>query len=172
MFNIKKLAILPALALLAVVPVIAAPAQKTMPAQKAKITTPALQSHTQVVQAVKVLPIELVQNPQKYLNKKIIMDAKFDKFSTLGLDYKKAFKDSAKYIGFLVKRDDVSDHNVPLSELKLFVKREYAEKFVDLNTGDKISISGTVFSTALGDPWVDITSIQILEKTKTQKNSN
>ena len=68
----------------------------------------------------------------------------------MGLDYKKAFRDSNSYIGFMIQRDDVKDHCVPLSELKLFLKRDYAEKFVDLNTGDKISMTGVVFSNALG----------------------
>lgn len=98
------------------------------------------------------------------------MDGKFDKFSTLGLDYKKAFRDSNTYIGFMIQRDDVKDHDVPLSELKLFLKRDYAEKFVDLNTGDKISMTGVVFSNALGDAWVDITNIQILQKAQAVEN--
>lgn len=97
------------------------------------------------------------------------MDGKFDKFTTLGLDYKKAFRDSSKYIGFLLQRDDVKDHNVPLSEMKLFLKRDYAEKFVDLNTGDKISVTGIVFSNALGDSWVEVDNITVLEKAPKEK---
>ncbi len=56
------------------------------------------------------------------------MNATFDKFSTLGLDYKPALRENANYIGFLIQRDDVVDHDVPLSEMKLFLKRDYAEK--------------------------------------------
>ena len=113
---------------------------------------------------VNTTSLQLVGNPSSFLNKKVSMQVKFDKFSTLGLDYKKAMRDSQKYIGFLVQRDDVKDHNVPLSELKLFITRDYAEKFIDLNTGDKIKITGKVFSNALGDPWVDISTIEIIEK--------
>lgn len=113
---------------------------------------------------INVKPLELVNNPTKYLNQKVLIDGKFDKFTTLGLDYKKAYKDSSVFIGFLLQRDDVKNHNIPLSELKLFVKRDYAEKFIDLNTGDKISLSGTVFSNALGDAWVNIETIEVLEK--------
>lgn len=116
-------------------------------------------------QAISVSPLSLVSDPNKYLNRTVIMNGKFDKFSTLGLDYKKAFRDSNKYIGFMLQREDVKDHNIPLSELKLFIARTYAEKFIDLNTGDKIKITGKVFSTALGDPWVDIDKIEIIEKT-------
>jgi len=117
------------------------------------------------IQSVQTTPLGLVENPTKYLNRKVTFNGKFDKFSTLGLDYKKAFKDSQKYIGFMLQRDDVKDHNVPLSELKLFITREYAEKFIDLNTGDKIKITGDVFSNALGDAWVDVSKIEIIEKT-------
>ena len=113
---------------------------------------------------VKAAPLSVVDAPQKYLNKTIVMKATFDKFSTLGLDYKKATRSSADYIGFLIQRDDVVDHNVPLSEMKLFVKRDYAEKFIELDTGDKIEITGKVFSNALGDPWVDVSKITILQK--------
>ena len=125
--------------------------------------TPAY-STPQATAPVKAAPLSVVEAPQKYLNKTIVMKATFDKFSTLGLDYKKAMRSSADYIGFLLQRDDVIDHNVPLSEMKLFVKRDYAEKFIELDTGDKIEITGKVFSNALGDPWVDVSKITILQK--------
>jgi len=111
-------------------------------------------------------PLDIVANPSRYLNKRVVMQAKFDKFSTLGLDYSRANRSSQDYIGFLIQRPDVTDHNIPLSEMKLFLKRDYAEKFIELDTGDKIEISGKVFSDALGDPWIDIDSIVIKEKIK------
>lgn len=114
--------------------------------------------------AISTTPLNVVAAPQKYLNKTVTMKATFDKFSTLGLDYKKAMRSSSDYIGFLIQRDDVVDHNVPLSEMKLFIKRDYAEKFIELDTGDKIQITGKVFSNALGDPWIDINKITILQK--------
>lgn len=114
--------------------------------------------------AISTTPLNVVAAPQKYLNKTVTMKATFDKFSTLGLDYKKAMRSSSDYIGFLIQRDDVVDHNVPLSEMKLFIKRDYAEKFIELDTGDKIQITGKVFSNVLGDPWIDINKITILQK--------
>lgn len=114
--------------------------------------------------AISTTPLNVVAAPQKYLNKTVTMKATFDKFSTLGLDYKKAMRSSSDYIGFLIQRDDVVNHNVPLSEMKLFIKRDYAEKFIELDTGDKIQITGKVFSNALGDPWIDINKITILQK--------
>ena len=91
------------------------------------------------------------------------MNAKFDKFSTLGLDYKSAFKSSDDYISFLIKRDDTT-YDVPLSEMKLFIKREEAEKFIDLKTDDEISITGKVFSDALGDAWIDVSKLVLVKK--------
>ncbi|MCK7484454.1 MAG: hypothetical protein MZU97_02065 [Bacillus subtilis] len=90
------------------------------------------------------------------------MRATFERFSTLGLDYKPAFRDSKKYISFLIRRTDVTDHSIPLSELKLIIAREKAEKLIDLESGDKIEITGEVFSTALNDPWVEVESIKII----------
>ncbi len=121
---------------------------------------------------IMVQPLEVVQNPAKFLNQQIKMNATFDKFSTLGLDYKKALRPTADYIGFLIQRDDVLDHNIPLSEMKLFLKRSYAEKFLDLDTGDKIEITGKVFSTALGDPWIDVDKLTITKKAKAAETNN
>lgn len=119
---------------------------------------------------ISVTSLEVVRSPQKYLNKIIVMNATFDKFSTLGLDYKPAMRSSEKYIGILIKRDDVLDHTVPLSEMKMFLKRELAEKNINLEAEDKVQITGKVFSTALGDPWIDITDIKVTQKSaKTDK---
>jgi len=119
-----------------------------------------------------VKPLDVVDDPARYLNRIITMNATFDKFSILGLDYKPALRENANYIGFLIQRDDVLDHDVPLSEMKLFLKREYAEKFIDLDTGDKIQIKGKVFSTALNDPWIDVNEIIILKKAKADTNKD
>lgn len=125
---------------------------------------------TPCVNIVSVNPIQLVDSPSNYLNKKIKIEATFDKFSTLGLDYKGAFKDSQKYISFLIRRNDVTDYDIPLSELKLIISRDKAEKLIDIETGDKIEFSGTVFSTALNDPWVEVDNVKILTQ-KTAKTS-
>lgn len=108
--------------------------------------------------------LEVVNNPDKYLNQKIKFKATFDKFSTLGLDYKPAFRDSQKYISFLVKRPDVTDHTIPMSEMKIFITRDEAEKFIELDSGDIIEIYGKVFSNALTDTWVDVDKLVIIEK--------
>jgi len=114
--------------------------------------------------------LTIVLNPTKYLNKHVKIRAKFDKFSILGLDYKPAFRSSDKYITFLIKRDDVIHHVVPLSEMKNFLKKEVAEKFIDLSTGDEIEYSGTVFSDALGDTWIEVEDLKVLSQ-KTPKDA-
>ena len=113
--------------------------------------------------------LDLVENPAKFMNKKIKINAKFDKFSALGLDYPPANRDAKTYISFLIKRENVKGYNIPLSELKLILKRDYAEKeLVNIETGDEIEIYGNVFCIALGDPWVDVEKITILNP-KTDK---
>lgn len=115
--------------------------------------------------------LDIVANPAKYLNKKVRIKAKFDKFSTLGLDYKPAFKSSEKYITFLIKRSDVTSHTIPLSELKNFLPRDIAEKYIDLKAGDEIEYSGVVFSNALGDAWIDVDKFTVLtQKPKTEES--
>lgn len=132
-------------------------------ASPAVATQKTTSAQVQAVQGIYVKPLTVVNSPSTYLNKTIIMDAKFDKFSTLGLDYKSAMKSSKDYISFLIKRDDTT-FNIPLSEMKLFLKRSTAEKFIDLKTNDEIQIKGTVFSDALGDAWVDVSELKITKK--------
>ena len=129
------------------------------------------QAVTQQANTVKntVNPLSIVENPRAYLNKNVTMNAKFDKFSTLGLDYKPAFKSSEEYISFLIKRNDTS-FNIPLSEMKLFLKRSKAEKFLDLKTNDEIQITGIVFSDALGDAWVDVCELTVTKKAEKENN--
>ncbi len=114
--------------------------------------------------------LDIVANPAKYLNKRVKIVAKFDKFSTLGLDYKPAFRSSEKYITFLIKRDDVINHTVPLSEMKNFLEREEAEKYIDLKPGDLIEYSGIVFSNALGDVWINVEQFKVLQQ-QSKENS-
>ncbi len=109
-----------------------------------------------------VNPVAMVENPEIYLNKNVKFKAKFDKFSTLGLDYKPAFRSSEKYISFLIQRGNITTHNVPLSELKIFLTRTEAEKHIDLNSGDEIEVSGKVFSNALGDVWMDAENFTVI----------
>lgn len=115
--------------------------------------------------------LDVVANPAKYLNKRIKIKAKFDKFSTLGLDYKPAYRSSDKYITFLIKRSDVVNHTVPLSEMKNFLQRKVAEKYIDLKPGDEIEYSGLVFSNALGDVWVDVEKFTVLSQQSKEQGS-
>ena len=118
-----------------------------------------------------VSALALVDYPSKYLNKNIKIKAKFDKFSTIGLDYPPVKKDAKTYISFLVKRENVTAYNIPLSELKLIIKRDYAEKeMLNAEQGDDMEIYGQVFSTALGDPWVSVDKVKMLTLHKDKEN--
>lgn len=131
------------------------------------INLPAICETKTSVEYTNVSAIELVNKPSAFLNKNVKIVAVFNKFSTLGLDYKPAMKSSKEYISFLVRREGVAEHVVPLSELKIFIKRSKAEKLVDLESGDKIEIKGKVFSNALGDAWVEAYEVVSLnQKTK------
>ena len=127
---------------------------------------------TAAIKPINTTALNIVNNPQKYLNKTVKIQATFDKFSTLGLDYSKAMRPSTKYIGILIQRDDVINHNIPLSEMKLFLKKELAEKHIDLDTGDKIELTAKVFSTALNDPWLDVETLTVIKKNKQEETKN
>ncbi|MBE7711853.1 MAG: hypothetical protein E7Z92_06930 [Cyanobacteria bacterium SIG31] len=128
-----------------------------------RVTAQPVNTPTVTVSAQSISPITIVSSPKNYLNQTVQMEAKFDKFSTLGLDYKPAFKSSEDYISFLIKRDD-TQYDIPLSEMKLFLKRSEAEKHIDLKTNDEISIIGKVFSDALGDAWIEVEKLTLVKK--------
>lgn len=133
-------------------------------------STPIATQQQQSQSYVTVNPIDVVNRPNFYLNKNIKIRAKFDKFSTLGLDYKPAMRSSEKYISFLIQRPDVQTHNIPLSEMKIFISRTEAEKHIDLNSGDIVEFTGKVFSTALGDPWVDVNNFTVISTKPKDEN--
>lgn len=139
---------------------------KTAPQQKQQTVKQNKTAQNTQAKPINTTSLNVVMNPQKFLNKTVKMQATFDKFSTLGLDYSKALRKSTEYIGILIQRDDVIDHNIPLSEMKLFLTKTMAEKHIDLDTGDKIEITATVFSTALNDAWLDIVDLKVISKVK------
>ncbi len=132
-------------------------------------TQPAPQTQT-VYTPVNAL--DMVASPSMYLNKNVMVKGKFDKFSTLGLDYAPAMRSSEEYITFLIQRPDVTNHNIPLSEMKIFLKRTEAEKHIDLNAGDEIEFSGKVFSNALGDVWMDAEKFTVLTQKEVPSSEN
>jgi hypothetical protein len=122
---------------------------------------------------VTVEPLDLVNNPDDFMDKDIKIQAQFHKFSTLGLDYDKALRDSKDYISILIKRPDVvQKYTIPLSELKLIIKREAAEELLDMESGDMVEITGKVFSSALNDPWVDVYKLTSLEPEEEDKKNS
>jgi lysyl-tRNA synthetase class II len=147
-------------------------ASKLAPAKKPSASTSAKPAAAPAQPAIAVTPIALLKNPKSYLNKTVTFEGTFNSFSSLGLDYKKAFRDSKDYVSFLIKRPDVQEGMIPLSELKLIYPRKKSEDVLHLETGDRIQVKGQVFSTALNEPWLDVTEVKVIEKIKKNKESN
>ena len=116
--------------------------------------------------ATKVESLDLLKDPTKFMNKKVTFTGTFNRFADVGLDYKKAFRDSRDYVTFFILRPDVTAHNIPMAEMKLFFPRKKSTEVMDLETGDKIQIVGTQFSNAMEEPWVDVEHIKLLQKTE------
>ena len=119
-----------------------------------------------VAQYLDVNALEVVSNPYRFIRRNVRIKGKFDKFSTLGLDYPPAMRSHEQYISFMIQRPDISNHNIPLSEFKIFLKKDMAEKHIDLDAGDEIEFTGRIFSTALGDPWMDVDDFRVVNKVK------
>jgi hypothetical protein len=119
--------------------------------------------------AVKATPVglqTLLKNPQPYLHKPVVFSGTFSTFSSLGLDYKPALREAKNYVTVLLFRPDVLPaHKIPLSEVKIFIRRKESEKLPDLETNYVVTIEGIPFSTALGDVWVDLTKVTVTQKT-------
>ncbi len=137
------------------------------------VSNPTAPAATQApLQYTTVNALDVVANPARFLKRNIRIIGKFDKFSTLGLDYPPAKRSSEDYISFLIQRPDVTNHNIPLSELKIFLKKDVAEKNIDLDAGDKVEFTGRIFSTALGDAWMDVDDFKVLTPKAPKKEEN
>ncbi len=138
------------------------------PAKKpaAAVTAPAAETSASYQT---VSPVDLLKDPSGFLDKNVSFEGVFNNFSSLGLDYKKAMRDSKDYVSFLIRRPDVTHHTIPMSELKLIFPRKKSEDVMHLETGDKILVKGKVFSTALNEPWLDVAEIKVLQKLKPLK---
>lgn len=109
-------------------------------------------------------PLVLLKDPESWIGKKVTFEGTFTSFTPYALDYKKALRTSKDNIAFLIQRPDVTHHVIPLSELKLIYPRKNVEKVMDVESGDKVLVKGTVFSAALGDPWMDVDNLILLKK--------
>lgn len=125
-----------------------------------------------LVSATVVDPMTIMRDPSQFLNKKVTFTATFNRFADIALDYKKAFRDSRDYVTFFILRPDVTDHTIPMSEMKLFFPRKKSSEVMDLDSGDKIQIIGTEFSTVLDEPWIDVEHIRVLEKTEKKEKKH
>jgi len=108
---------------------------------------------------------DLVANPKAYKGKRVKLLGDFYSFSSLPLDYPPAMRDAKSYIGIVLARPD--QKQVPLVELKLAVKLDMfknMEEELNLAQGDTLKINARVFEVALGEPWLDVSSIEVVSK--------
>ncbi|HEY9787883.1 MAG TPA: hypothetical protein V6D17_21020 [Candidatus Obscuribacterales bacterium] len=134
-------------------------AEKAKDKDKEKEKAEAPEPEPVITNVVDVSPMTLVDKPDEYLNKNVKFSAKFSSFANLALDYKPALRESKKFLSFLVLQPD---SHIPLSRLKLAMpipkesNKEKNQLLQGLKDGDEVEVIGKVFSTALGDPWVDV----------------
>ena len=109
---------------------------------------------------------KLIFKPESQKNKTINIEGQFYSFSTLPLDYPKAFKSSKDYIGIVLSRPDLKQ--IPLVELKIAVPiKKFKDKSLSmLEHDDLVRIKAKVYAVALGEPWLEVLSMEV------QKNSN
>lgn len=116
-----------------------------------------------------VTPDSLIEKPKEFLGKNVKFTADFAGFCTLALNYKPAFRPQKTHISFLVRKTETK---VPLSELKLALPipketdKTKNKLLTSLKDGDKLEVTGKVFSTALDEPWVDVLAIKRLSEAK------
>lgn len=115
---------------------------------------------------------QIIGEPEAWLNKEICFSGTFSSFSGLALDYPPAMRERKKYISLTLFRPNTE---IPLGELKLAMKIEEAQKhelLPKVSEGDAVKIKGKVFSTALGEPWIDVLQIQITKDPNSKNNSS
>jgi hypothetical protein len=111
---------------------------------------------------------DLVAKPKDFLNKRINIEGEFHSFSSLSLDYPKALKSSKEYIGIILSRPD--ENEIPLVELKISVPVEmFKSEDISIEHGDKLRLNTKVYAVALGEPWLEVKSLEILEKAEKEE---
>lgn len=117
----------------------------------------------------------LIEKPKEYLGKNVKFTADFAGFCTLALNYKPALRPQKTHISFLVRKPETK---IPLSELKLALPipketdKGKNKLLTSLKDGDKLEVTGKVFSTALDEPWLDVVAIKRLSEAKKTTDDN
>ena len=108
---------------------------------------------------------DLVGDPKGYLNKKINIEGEFHSYSSLSLDYEKAYRDPKEFIGIILSRPD--EKEIPLVELKLSAPLEmFKDEDITIERGDKLRLNSKVYAVALGEPWLEIKDLEVIKKAK------
>jgi hypothetical protein len=136
----------------------------TQAATATKQVAPPAKPVANLANIISVTPKELVTNPKVYQKKNVQLQGVVSGFSTLGLDYPRVKFSAKDYVTLVIYRQDVPEQfKIPLTELKLFLKRDVIKDVKRLGQGDTIALQGTVVSDALGDAWVDVAKLTVLK---------
>lgn len=118
----------------------------------AGLFTPA--AATSQEEAVMVTENHLASMPCKYVNKRIVTDAKYMDISTALLDdthYDRGARfESKKYLNFRTVEEQI---------LTYFIHQNKADILATLQEGDRIVITGVVTSCADKRPWIEVDSV-------------
>lgn len=103
---------------------------------------------------------DLVAKPKQFLHKKVTVKGEFHSFSNLPLDYEPAMRSSKDFIGIMLARPDQKE--IPLVELKMSAPiKMFKKDDITINHGDLVTLEAKVYDIALGEPWLEITEIDI-----------
>jgi hypothetical protein len=106
---------------------------------------------------------ELISEPKNFLNRDILIEGEFFAFSTLPLDYEKAMRSSKDFIGLVLARPDMKA--IPLVELKIAAALEmFKQENISIEHGDLVSLEAKVYAVALGEPWLEVSKVNIEQK--------
>lgn len=115
--------------------------------------------------------VDLIHKAKDFKSKRVEIKEYFYSYTNLPLDYEKAMRSSEDYIGILISRPDIKE--IPLVELKMVIPIkdfENNEELSHMAHGDLIKVKGKVFAVKLGEPWMDISSIEIIEKAEEEES--
>jgi hypothetical protein len=108
---------------------------------------------------------DLISEPKNFLNKEVLIEGEFFAFSTLPLDYERAMRSSKDFIGLVLARPDMKE--IPLVELKIAAALEmFKQENISIEHGDVVSLEAKVYAVALGEPWLEVSKVNIERKAK------
>ena len=77
-------------------------------------------------------------------------------------------KSSKEFIGVILSRPDQKE--IPLVELKISIPLEmFKDENISIEHGDKLQLNSKVYAVALGEPWLEVRDLEIIEKAEKEE---